>query len=158
MLARTEIICKAIIIFNLWGQVSSLSYSWMYLENERDFFFYCSRHRGTAPFGLISFFCLFLFENVKSRTICPFRKTFDWANQVSWGFFFFSGGMPIRPDQGGKSYVRNTVQTAGMLIPCRPANQLEARVSVALRAEPLTQNSSLQSYHVPSLFIDSDTQ
>lgn len=72
--------------------------------------------------------------------------------------FFFSEGMPIRPDQGRKSYVRNTVQTAGMLIPCRSANQLEARVNVALRAEPLTQNSLLQSYHVPSLFIHSDTQ
>lgn len=36
MLPRTKIkiIYKAIMIFILWGQASSVSYIWMYLENE----------------------------------------------------------------------------------------------------------------------------
>lgn len=38
--------------------------------------FYCPSRRGTVPFGSISSFCLFLFENVQSHTIYPFRKAF----------------------------------------------------------------------------------
>lgn len=69
--------------------------------------FYCPSRRATVPFGSISSFFLFLFENVQSYTIYPFRKVFSGSNQVPWGgLFLFLEGTPVRPHKGGRSSVR----------------------------------------------------
>ena len=121
MLPCTKIIYKAIMIFILWGQASSVSYIWMYLENE-DFWL---REPQEEISHLDQFhLCVLVLKSEISRfAFFFFRKLFSSSNQdqgFSEGQANEPGPQPLK--SVNRECSRNSNKTFVPSVPghCRP--------------------------------------